>query len=306
MNTVETVLAAVGAAVAVKLGLVLLGVLWSMIRPSKVKSFGDWAVVTGATDGIGLAYCHEFARNGLNVVLISRTQSKLDDCAKDISKRFPKVQVKTIQADFDTDCYMDIQKALAGVPVGILVNNVGRSYNHAEYLNLISDELVDSLIRLNVVSTTKMTRMVLQGMLERKKGAIVNVSSAAGVIHTGDPFYAVYSATKAYVDFFSRSLHLELASKGVSVQCQVPYFVTTKLAKIRRSSLTVPSPKGYAQAAVQCIGYGATVVPFPMHALQHWFIENVVPSFLFSYFLVGHHVSIRNRAYKKMAGAKSN
>lgn len=304
MMDTHTAVWAIGALVLFKFALTILSVLWSFIRPSKVKSFGDWAVVTGATDGIGLAYCQEFAKAGLNVVLISRTQSKLDDCAKDLSAKYPKVQIKTIAADFDTDCYAKIDGELSKIPVGILVNNVGRSYAHAEYLNLVSDELVESLIRLNITSTTKMTRMVLQGMIERKKGAIVNVSSAAGVIHTGDPLYAVYSATKAYVDYFSRSLHLEYASKGIAIQCQVPYFVTSKLSKIRNSSMMVPTPRGYAAAAVKCIGYGATVVPFPAHALQHYIVENWLPTFVFQKLLMNHHLSIRKRAYRKMEKAK--
>lgn len=122
---------------------------------------------------------------------------------------------------------------------------------------------------------------------EKKKGAVINVSSAAGVLpcgarhshtrthtrahthiptHTlhplahppthaaGDPLYAVYSASKAYVDFLSRSLHAELRAKGVFVQCQVPYFVTTKLSKLRRASLLIPTPDTYARAAVSWIG----------------------------------------------------
>lgn len=279
--------------------------VWHSVRPSKVKSFGDWAVVTGATDGIGLAHCYEFAKAGLNVVLISRTQSKLDECAAEISKAYPKVQVKTIQADFDTDCYAKVEAELSGIAVGILVNNVGRSYPHAEYLNLISDELVDSLIRLNITSTTKMTRMVLPGMIERKKGAIVNVSSAAGVIYTGDPLYSVYSATKAYVDYFSRSLNIEYASKGISVQCQVPYFVTSKLSKIRKPNMMTPTPKTYAKAAVKAIGYESSVVPFPAHALQHYLVHEVLPRFAVVWYLTSHHFGIRKRAYRKKEAAKS-
>lgn len=70
----------------------------------------------------------------------------------------------------------------------------------------------------------------------------------------GDPLYAVYSASKAYMDFFSRSLNLELRNEGIFVQCQVPYFVTTKLSKLRRASLLIPTPGAYARAAVAWIG----------------------------------------------------
>lgn len=115
---------------------------------------------------------------------------------------------------------------------------------------------------------------------KRRKGAVINVSSAAGVLPcgagqrpqrprgphpltpppAGDPLYAVYSASKAYIDYLSRSLHAELRARGVFVQCQVPYFVTTKLSKLRRASLLIPDPATYARAAVSWIG-----APQPRH-----------------------------------------
>jgi len=87
------------------------------------------------------------------------------------------------------------------------------------------------------------------------------------------------AATKAYVDYFSRSLHYELKGKGVHVQCQVPYFVTSKLSKIRKTSLTTPDPKTYAASALRSTGLGASVVPYPMHAIQHWVISWVFARF---------------------------
>lgn len=284
----------------------VLNTLWWLVRPSKVKSYGKWAVVTGATDGIGLAFAHEFARNNLNVVLISRTQSKLDACMQEIQEKYPNVEVKTIQADFDKDdaaMYSAIQQELDHIPVGILVNNVGRSYPHAEFLNFLEEELVDSMIRMNILSTTRMTRMVLPGMVDRKKGCIVNISSAAGAIHTGNPMYTIYSATKAYVDFFSRSLDIEYKSKGIDVQCQIPYFVTSKLSKIKKSSATVPDPKTFARAAVSQIGYEASTVPFWSHSLQHRLLQSM-PTFALSRYLMMLHQSIRKRALKKLEEKK--
>lgn len=304
-----TVVKFLGYILLLKLIFDILAALWSLVRPSKVRSFGKWAVVTGATDGIGLAFCHEFAANGLNVVLISRTQSKLDASAQEIKKANPNVEVMTVQADFDSSddrVYKKIKEALCDVPIGILVNNVGRSYPHAEYLHLLSDELVESMIRMNITSTTRMTRMVLDGMVERKKGAIVNIGSAAGLLPCGSPLYAVYSGTKAYVDFFSRSLDVAYASKGITVQCQAPYFVTSKLSKIRKTSLTVPSPEAYVKHAVRQIGYGASVVPFPAHAITNFVIQQVLPRFLVAKGIFSMHVGIRKKAYKKMASSKKD
>lgn len=193
-----------------------------------------------------------------------------------------------------------VAPAIEGLEVGVLVNNVGASYDHADYLTAISRESVDQLINLNVIATTYMTKLVLPRMQDRKKGAVINISSAAGSLPTGDPLYAVYSATKAYVDAFSRSLYYELKGKGVVVQSQVPYFVPSKLSKIRGSSLFVPKADRFAVSSVASIGYGPFVVPYWAHALQDAIIH-ALPVALVEKFILGHHFGIRARALKKKA-----
>ena len=87
-------------------------------------------------------------------------------------------------------------------------------------------------------------------MVSRKRGAMVNMGSGAGV--SVSPLLAQYGAAKSYVAMFSKAMNAELASFGIHVQCQVPLFVATKLAKIKHASLFVASPSGYARAAVAC------------------------------------------------------
>jgi 17beta-estradiol 17-dehydrogenase / very-long-chain 3-oxoacyl-CoA reductase len=301
VQLVITIIAVLGARALFKYIKEAIGFAMFFFRSASLSKYGTWAVITGATDGIGFAYAKELAKRGLNIVLISRTQSKLDACKKEIETKYPKVEVRTIAADFTkTDGLFDhIKKELSDVPVGILINNVGLSYPHAEFLHLTTDEQVQGLIDVNIWGTTEMTRMVLPGMLERKTGAIINIASAAGLLYTGDPLYELYSATKGYVDMLSRSMNLSYAKKGIDVQCQVPWFVTTKLAKIRHSSLTVPTPEQWARAAAAQIGYGASVVPYPVHRIVHFLAQRALPEFLFKKLLLDHHFGIRKRAYKK-------
>jgi len=281
---------------------VVTGALFFLLTPGvNVKRLGKWAVVTGATDGIGLAYAQQLAKSGLNVLLISRSREKLTEAAQQISTKYPQVQVDTLQADFssdDADLYRRIGQRVSSLEVGVLVNNVGISYPHAEYFHLIDDKLVQDLVEVNVNAATQMSRLVVPGMVERKRGAIVNISSAAGLIPTGDPLYAVYSASKAYVDFLSRSLNLELAAKGITVQCQVPYFVVSKMSKLRKATLFAPMPSVWARAAVAAIGKGASVVPYWPHAVQH-FVMTALPEFLVSKLVLNHHHGIRKRALAK-------
>jgi len=284
--------------------------IWArFLRPGKnlKKSYGEWAVVTGATDGIGAAMAMEFAQKGLNVVLLSRTLANLEKTKVEIEgKTRGTVAVKIMAVDFtnfDEKARAKVTELLADLPVGVLVNNVGVSYPFTKYFHELLDSEVEDLITVNCESTTWMTRIVLPGMLARKKGAIVNMASAAGV--TTSPLLAQYGAAKSYVAMFSRALHYELAPLGIHVQCQVPLFVATKLAKIRHASLTVASPKGYAKAAVANIGFGVVVSPFWAHTIQ-LYVLSLLPEWLGAYITGGMHHNIRKAGMKKAASSKSS
>lgn len=272
------------------------------------KVYGSWAVVTGATDGIGKGMAAEFARQGLNVMLISRTQSKLDDCAKELREKYPKIQVSTLSIDFneinDLKVRAKIAKALAPLEVGVLVNNVGISYPFPKFVHELTEEETEALTVLNVDSTVWMTRLVLgtgeagsAGMVARKKGAIINIASIAGVLTS--PLLAHYGGAKGFVAQYSRGLHYEYAPKGIHVQCQVPFYVTTKLAKLRHASLTVATPAQYARAAIKAIGSGVVVSPFWSHHIQ-FAMYNALPEWLLAFVANKMHLGIRKAGMRKM------
>ncbi|CAL5031366.1 unnamed protein product [Urochloa decumbens] len=209
--------------------------LWvyaAFLRPAKPlrRRYGAWAVVTGATDGIGRALAFRLAASGLDVVLVGRDPDKLAAVAADLKskQRRPDAQVRTFVVDFTADDaaarVVALGEFLGGLDVGVLVNNVGTSYPYARYFHEVDEELARKLIRLNVEAVTRVTHAVLPGMVERRRGAIVNMGSGASAVMPSDPLYSVYVATKAYVDQFSRCLYVEYKSKGIDVQCQVyPY-----------------------------------------------------------------------------------
>lgn len=276
------------------------------LRPGKnLKKYGKWAVVTGATDGIGEAMAMEMASKGMSIVLISRTAEKLKKTAADITAKYSKVEVDYVAVDFsnfNAKAQTAVENCLKDKEVGVLVNNVGMSYSFAQYFHELSLEDVDNMVELNVNSTTRMTHLVLPGMVERKRGAIVNMSSAAA--RNPSPLLANYSGSKGFVEHFSESLFHELKSKRVHVQVQSPLFVVSKLSKIRKASLATPKPHVYAKAAVAHIGYEAKVSPYWAHALQLWVVRNI-PEWLFiSQIALPMHLSIRKRALKKLANKK--
>jgi len=272
------------------------------LRPGKnIKKFGKWAIVTGCTDGIGKAIVEEFARKGLNIVLISRTQSKLDEQAKSFESTY-KVQTKTVAVDYSVDTSSSLNKvkdAIKDLEIGILVNNVGASYDHAEYYLNLSKEKIEQLIRMNVYSVTEMTYLVLPKMVERKSGAIINISSASSLVD--EPLYAVYSGTKAFVNNFSVALHYEYKSQGVHIQCQLPAFVATKLSKLRNTSFFICNPRAYAKSFISKIGYEPIITSYWTHELQIGLATWFLPRSYLCPFLLSRGKAIRARALKRKA-----
>jgi 17beta-estradiol 17-dehydrogenase / very-long-chain 3-oxoacyl-CoA reductase len=288
------------ASLAVK---VLSSTFNTFLRPGKnLKKLGRWAVVTGATDGIGKAYALKLAKKGMSVVLISRTEAKLKTVEQEIlAKGYDGVQVKCVVCDyskFDDKAKAAVKSSLDGLEIGVLVNNVGVSYRYPRYFHELPDEEVQNILTMNIDSTVWMTRMVLPGMLERKKGAIVNISSGSALYTL--PLLAEYSGAKSFVEKFSRALNAEYRKKGVTCQCQVPFYVATKLAKMRKS-LTVPTPTEFVDMAIKWVGYpDALVQPFWIHAVQGWLMHRI-PDILIATGILSMHLAIRKKGLKKDA-----
>jgi len=121
---------------------------------------------------------------------------------------------------------------------------------------------------------------------------------AAGV--TVSPLLSQYGGAKSYIAMFSKAMCAEYAKYNIHVQCQIPLFVATKLAKIKKTSMFVPSPSGYARTAVAAIGYESLISPYWSHALQLWLMA-VLPEGLVTKMTYDMHMDIRKKGMKKDA-----
>uniref|UniRef100_A0A8C8A9E7 3-ketoacyl-CoA reductase n=1 Tax=Otus sunia TaxID=257818 RepID=A0A8C8A9E7_9STRI len=236
----------------------------------------------------------QLARRGMKVALISRSKEKLDHVASEINDKY-KVETKVIVADFGEreDIYSRIKAGLEGLEIGVLVNNVGMSYVYPEYFLDVPD--LDEVSAFVVPSS--MTRLVLPGMLERSKGVVLNISSATGMYPTA--LLTLYSATKAFIDFFSQGLHAEYKSKGIFVQSVLPYYVVTKSSKIRTPTFDKPTPETYVRAALGTVGLQSRTNGYLPHALIGW-IFSLLPTSTTISFIMNYNKDIRARYLKKM------
>ncbi|KAG9515291.1 NAD(P)-binding protein, partial [Aureobasidium melanogenum] len=277
---------------------------------SKFGRKGSWVVVTGASDGIGKEYALQLAAKGFNIVLVSRTKSKLETLASEIQSKYTSVSTRTLAMDFSQNLDSDFEalKALVSdLDVSILINNVGLSHEMpVPFVQTPEKELKD-IITINCMGTLRVTQIVAPGMVQRRRGLILTMASFGGILPT--PLLATYSGSKAFLQQWSSALGSELKPHGVHVQLVQSYLVTSAMSKIKRSSATIPNPKQFVRAALGKIGRSGgaqgiayTSTPYWSHGIMHWALGTFTGT-MNSIVLdqnKGMHESIRKRALRKL------
>lgn len=240
----------------------------------------SWAVITGSTDGIGLAYAHEFIKRGYNLLLISRSQDKLEAVKEELNDKSNRKgkEIRIYAADFTkTDIYAGIEKEIKKLPrVDVLINNVGMSYEHPEYYaSPHLDQRNQQIIYVNSVSCSRMCFIVIPIMEQQKYGVILNLSSFSALDPC--PLLSIYAASKAFVDVFSRSLAYEYAKKGIIIQSVLPGYVVTKMSKIRKAYWMAPTAEDYVKSQLKTVGLDGQTTGYWSHELQYYFTQHVFP-----------------------------
>lgn len=186
---------------------------------------GTTALVTGASSGLGEEFARELARRHCNLVLTARSREKLEQLASDLS-RVNGVTVQVITQDLaTTDGALELAKTIKArnITVDHLINNAG--FGTAGRFESMDVEREARMVRVNCESVVVLSRALLRGMLDRRRGGILNVASTAG--HQPTPFMSTYGATKAFVLSFTLALAEELRGTGVHALALCPGPVPT-------------------------------------------------------------------------------
>jgi short-subunit dehydrogenase len=201
------------------------------------KRFGPWALVTGASSGIGREFARQIAASGINVVLVARREALLDEVGRAIAKDF-KVQYRTVVADLSQAGFLEnLAKATDDLDIGLVVSNAGTG-NPGEFLKIAREEL-ESLLRLNTLAHLDIAHHFGQKLASRGRGGLLLVGAMGA--SNGLPYMANDGAAKAYVHSFGEALHVELKPLGVHVTLLPPGPTETPvIAKLGFSPDTMP------------------------------------------------------------------
>lgn len=212
-------------------------------------TFGPWAIVTGASSGIGKEYARQLAASGLNLVLVARRGSILEELGGRLATEFG-VQYRAVGVDLTEDHFVrTIEAATHDLDIGLVVSNAGTTM-FGEFVAMDAQALQRSL-RLNVNAHLEMAHHFGQRLAQRGRGGLLLTASTAGL--QGIPFSADYAAAKAYVLTLGEGLHGELHKMGVNVTVLLPGATDTPL--LASSGFDLPAILKPMSTA-QCVAEG--------------------------------------------------
>ena len=205
---------------------------------------GCSALVTGASAGIGLEFARQLARRAGSLVLVARRLDRLEELRDELTKKDPSLKVHCRAVDLAQQSEVEALCAWLGqegIVIDFLINNAGLGDRGTFVTG--EPERLRQMLAVNIVALTMLTRALLPAMIEKKRGAILNVSSSAGFLPIRK--MAVYAASKSYVTSFSDAVRGEVRKQGVVVSALCPGPVDTEFSSVARRSIVkqpYPSP----------------------------------------------------------------
>jgi short-subunit dehydrogenase len=218
------------------------------------QRFGPWALVTGASSGVGAEFARQLAADGLNVALAARRVDRLARLGAELERDFG-VAWRKIQVNLSEEGFLDaLEAGTRDLDVGLVVSNAGAvTFGH---LLESEPEALERRFRLNAWAHLALVRRYGPALARRKRGGFLLVSSMAGL--QGVPFVADYAAAKAFVLTLGEGLHAEFAGSGVAVSVLLPGAVDTEMiSSIGLDRNKLPTKP---MSATQCVAEGLSAL----------------------------------------------
>lgn len=192
-----------------------------------IEKFGPWAIVTGASSGIGRAYAEQLASRGLNIVLVARSVGKLNDISEDLRAKY-SVQTRVISLDLSCPDSSDVVYVRTiDLDIGLLISNAGFADLGSHLRHSIKE--VRQSIQLNVAAHVELTHYIGKRIREARegRGGILLMSSVVAM--QGVPYLSLYAAAKAYLLSFGEALHYENKKYGLHISVAAPGPIDTPM-----------------------------------------------------------------------------
>ncbi len=243
------------------------------------SQFGPWALVTGASSGIGAEFARQLAGRGLNVVTVARRKSLLDQQAATL-QRNSGITVRPIALDLNEADAMDqLLRQTQELDIGLVVPNAGIE-THGAFLKIPLDEQTQ-LLRLNCEVPLRMAHHFGQQLAKRGRGGILFVSSTFAF--QAVPYFANYAASKAYILSLGEALHQELKTKGVVVTTVAPGLTATEMPKrlqmdVSKLPMKAMNVEPVVRSALKALEKRqALVIPGGMNKMMAFMAQRLMP-----------------------------
>lgn len=222
------------------------------------QSYGDWALITGASSGIGMALSELIASCKVNLILCSRDKDKLYTLANSLIKN-NAIEVKVIALDLSESENIDLLiQQIQDTTIGLFVASAGFGTSGKFLRSSIHEEI--NMLRLNCEAVLRLTHYFTQQMVARKKGGIILLSSI--VAFQGVPNAAHYAATKAYVQSLAEAIQVEVKNTGVDILTAIPGPVASGFGQRANMKMNVAlSPTEVALPILKALGKSSSVLP---------------------------------------------
>ena len=237
--------------------------------------YGTWALVAGASEGLGAAFAEELAKRRLNLILIARRLENLEVLSKKLRNKY-QIEIKCHSIDLADFSQIKHFVSQLDLDIGLLVYNA--AYAPIGYFESISEENLSRIVDVNIKTPLLLSKLISKKMIEKGKGGIVLMSSLAG--KQGSPKIATYAASKAFNAILAEGIWYELKSHGIDVMASCAGAISTPGYKNAQNSKDAPGTLDADKVAaktLKALGKGPTTIPGFINRMFHVFMVRLFP-----------------------------